>query len=1171
MNLIEAISTIRRLSESDNDNRENSKPYEIACKVLAENWAKDKLGSYKYDLFYRIRRPIDITITVQIPSLPTGPGKIIGGDASEINERHYFLECKFYGRPLGLDVLGKSYLMALRFKPVALVIVSNTAPTEIANNFAQWVCEQVGRDLSITYWNPLFDQSPSKNPEKRKFTNLKLDYKEKFIKAIEIDSWSVWRDETFDKTPIARSVLTNGIRKIELSPGEIIIFEISLKFPKINLSDLSIQMRLEGINSIIKIQLTENSKFGNIIRAKGEMSSWELNAGVEYRDCQIVITSRSGEDILKLGSDFPVINRIFDAIQLPDLRKGKAQDEYLKWKKSHGKPLLTVKGEGGVGKTYLCEQIAALAKKDGFHTSRSTLTVETGVGFISEFLWLLLPSEVRYEMRKLADVALTEEFIRTVVGNFDSVENNEITNSLAQLLLTERWPINGHEMIIQTIARLLVGSTRPLIFFVSNCQRVAEAPANILKTLLGALEQEGWGQVKVVLEYRDTVEDIGESWRVFLAWMDKTVGHRHRAVSINPLRKEELAGAFADMLITNDAIEATKIIIEKAGGNPLYLHNLFRILLEKNLLLPTLVNSKSNKIKFSLENLNNVRNFLVDLNPDVEMLLFQRIQYLHEDIKKTFPLGAFSIGLNSIFGSVLSVKLISILSSTTEKDIELLLIRFKDAGLLKRCGDDSFSFSHEFAKSAAKNWFCQSAESTNIALNAASSEIPNEYSMLLAKAKINSFLGRVEQAVESFNFAAQTAGSDFGKLLPCYLSIADELANGNSESICIAYHAAIEKATSMGYYLLGRREIINLNKKALSALEWHSGTLQITISDGLRRYYNHAISSAAIHLMEWDTYFEHTANAIDACKNELEMAQILNRVVKSAALNGHFIIAHSAGLLAISLQKNIDITLDKSLPNVLHGEMASMYLQFDIDVASSIVMMMLLNDVDDRQKVHDLIIAATVKFVTGDTFNCLNYLNSADEMIKKMGLSRLQINSSLLRGVLHLSQTRYRAAAEMFKIQGGIAAYQDNIRDEIKCGNNLLVARIAFGDIKGGVEIYERMIVIAKRNNKILDEQKLKVTISQINSIIKSSLKFVEPSLDEKLLYPRPSTEYSSNIFSVFFYNAITLNKWNPDLFIFDHLMLKNEFFSEVNEVRLPKAILDVFVNEFGISLKAIC
>ena len=131
--------------------------FELLCKKLAKQWAEENLIHSEYKIFYRKYEPIDIVVSEMRRNLNI-PGQIIA--ISKKVENEHFIECKLYKGNLGLEVLGKAYLMTLRYKPKSLIIATNSSLTDRAIDFAQWLQVQLN-DFVCTLWNP-FANSPHK-------------------------------------------------------------------------------------------------------------------------------------------------------------------------------------------------------------------------------------------------------------------------------------------------------------------------------------------------------------------------------------------------------------------------------------------------------------------------------------------------------------------------------------------------------------------------------------------------------------------------------------------------------------------------------------------------------------------------------------------------------------------------------------------------------------------------------------------------------------------------------------------------------------------------------------------------------------------------------------------------------------------------------------------------
>jgi hypothetical protein len=1165
MNATEALAVIRKVADVHDNHRNSAEQFERACLFLAEEWARDQLAGLTYSLSYRSRQPIDIMIFVDIPRLPAGPGRLVSfPDPGENHENTYYIECKLYGRPLGLNEVAKSYLMALRNRPIGLVIASNQIPTHPAHEFAQWISSQSARGIVISYWNPIDEGSPARSPRARQRRSVGSELDRPFA----LVSWSLARNGPFGQTPLAKSEAESGLQLLDLFPDDVLSFKAILKRTGAHRKGTEAHL-LVGDAEPVPMKLQEISSSG--LHVQCTLAAQDLVPGHLYQHSQLRIRTNAGENILTLGDGFPTFVQLADVIQLPDLRHGMVNRDYADWIKQRDKRLLTVRGEGGIGKTYFCEGLAKLAVQDGYHIAQTTLTVETGIGFVSEFLWLLLPAEIRHELKSLGDVALTESLIEAVLERHSQGDVDGISQSLARLLLSDRLLSGETEPIMQSIARLLVNSTRPLVFIASNCQRIADAPAYALKMLLGALEQEGWGNVRVILEYRNTTEHLNDTWRSVSEWMDRTLAHRRYDILLTSLDSASLKTVLGDVLVTPDIDEVTALIVDKAGGNPLYVSNLLRSLVDNNLARPTLSQHASTVRRYSVDSLPEVREFVTAISADVEMLLWERIAFYHEKFGRDSGIGAIVLGLNAVVGPVISSSLLAQLLDTSLREIELELMRFRAVGLVVRKGDDEFAYAHEFAHTAALKWFIRHPDNLDITLDAASSDVPVSYNMALAKGKLNAFLDRRVNAVEAFNAAAQLANGDFVRELPCYRHMADQLVSAQDEAACNAYHAAIGRLLKVGHYILGRRHMITVIEAALAHLDQRRVPLPSPTVNFYRQSYHHDICSASLHLLNWSAYQLHASKAIEYCRDELGMARILNRLVKFACMIGTPSIGRAAALLATAVQKSIAREIDPALPNVLMGEMAILYLQIDSSAAAVIVDTLLADPADDRQTAHDLAVAATVACVRGDRDASIEYLARADVFIAKYGLESLRTTSGIMHGVLDLLSGNPQMAADHFKRCSLNAAWQDNIRDELRCASNLLVARIACDDLSGAREVYERTLSLIQLVAASVDHDAAVALLAQAHAVSVHTFKVVPLTNEEAVLYPRLRTERRVNLFAVMMHNAHILSNWQPKIFAAPERWLGTLSAEPWRNEDLPHNVIGIWIAKLGAELQAIC
>lgn len=542
--------------------------FELYSLAIARKWAESTLTS-PYRIEYRTHEPIDILIEESEASdmLKLPNAKHVAGRAAP--QRH-FIECKLYGRDLSLSVVGVSYLHAFRERPRSLVIATNRELTGGAQEFASWLFNtQMGKTTTFYTWNP-FDQDGALAVGRDMAMEAPAETASGVHRSpVVIDRWSLKERMPFQDIPIASS---DGESRSEyfMRPDARLVFRAFLRNPVRGrrIGGITLRFQEPGHHPVL-VSLEKIGEIAGRLEVQGIIRASDLRPNVSYPRPDLDVAMSSGQDSLCGMPGFPFLHVEPKAIILSDLRADETDALYKRWMRTSGAPLMIVQGEGGAGKTYLCGQIAERAVRSGFRATHTPLEVRTELAFVTEMVWLLLSPDLR-ALLKETDHVLTG----SLLAELGAASGGSVTESdaaaLATLILEGRWEGSSPEILLQSIARLIVSSHRPLLFVISNAHRLSDSVAYGIRTLLAAIEAAGWGQVRMIIEARDTPEDLGSDWLNLKSWTVKALGHRIIEHTVRPLDEAGLRKSLTKSITSVDGQLMAKLIAGKSGGNPLF-------------------------------------------------------------------------------------------------------------------------------------------------------------------------------------------------------------------------------------------------------------------------------------------------------------------------------------------------------------------------------------------------------------------------------------------------------------------------------------------------------------------------------------------------------------------------------------------------------------------------
>jgi GTPase SAR1 family protein len=1077
--------------------------FEKFCKELAIKWANKNLIPGTYSIYYRKREPIDICISER-QSHKSLPGQIIG--ENRVSEYEHFIECKFYKNKLDLDDLGRTYIMTLRYRPKSLVIATNVMLTDRAVEFADWLGSQLS-DFACSVWNPLdtSDEYSVKNTPKEE-----SKYKSIHIKPFTVERWSLIEEDVFVKSQLASS-------SIELGPNTFVLNQEKSYSLEGIINGHKASKRIKSINLHI-VSTTGNNydfqvKFRNGVNNRivvfTSIEGLIRNEYYQLKEAFFVISSTSGQDIIPVKK-FPTLIVSVGSIKLPDLRGELSNSLYKKWMQDDSKSLLTLVGEGGIGKTYLCESICRKAKQDGYRVLHSALTLDSQPGFISELVWLLLPRDLRSTIQHYDNETFNEELLKYFFNSYADNQNELECKELRRLLTLKNWDKLNLEVISNAIVRVISSSSQSIILVLSNCHKLSTSCARVLKSLLSSLETNFWakGRLRIILEYRDTPEDQGSQWLRLFDWIKINLSNRILNRSLQKLNKEELKVSLNKLIISSSNSQVLNLIIHKSGGNPLFIKMLLLSLMEHEILVQK---TFSNNIQYSVESLPSFKSFLIELPYNIELLLIRRIDFWHKKFEDKGILSCgFLLGFQAFIGVEVSIQFLSNLLNEKTDTTEIIFLQLQEAGIVSRIQDDRFMFSHEFILEASKKWFSNRDDYERKIIVAIEKCKVSDFTSAFSKGRMEMLILRKSSAIESFNAALQFSDGSFIKMYSTHKEILQVFGIKDIDPNEIdLFLTNLKKTVSIGEYIGTSSEILSFNKVGIKVLK------SIEISEREKRPYLrqffHNMAHSSISSSSILNYIQFASSSLKYCSTEIEFAQFLNRFVKCCSNIGLFEIGRKAASLALQLQQILDENEDIDLESVILGDIYELYMPHSELTSNNIVKQLSACKSSKRQRSHNLHLIAHHHLLNFENEPDLQIWNELEEIISSSEIASMKLSQLSLSAIKDVINKDLDSAIEKFRKGYMDAAWSESIKEELFFGNNLLVLKHLVGEKRGLKSLLKRMFILIEKRG--IDNHKGKLISLYNNCELQVNSRFkleplkkdyleIVPSMNELRLTP---------------------------------------------------------------------
>jgi hypothetical protein len=478
---------------------------------------------------------------------------------------HVF-ECKHYGRTLELSTVAKLLVVGVRFQPTSLNIVSGTSLQPQVYEYARLLFSGLGNDTAM------FRRTFFHHYRASELLDLEIecdDSIEDIVKAlgkvgkerISDISWELTELRPFSEQIVAASykrnnaITLNGRWNYRL---KMTLFTVG--HPK------QLRCWIEGLPSEIrqyppKIEVTALDEKRHYVRFAQIIDPRSLEKTVEgYIALHVTYASLSHHVCTVPVTAIPPSNY---AELYPDLRQ-KATDEFADSLQRREAPrLLLLGGEAGVGKTHLCESIAV----------RLQLTGEFDINRFSAD-----PDSETTLLHTMLITVCTPAAARS--GNTDEWQElaTSLLNALSPVAETDvsRQPhAEPVEVLIPVLAELLIRAG-PRLLMLRDAHLLTEAAAREFGTLVGRLDDLGWGDVYCIVEYRTSEEESNTHWTKLESKLRARVNgclQRH----LEPLSVSQLNN-FLDSLFVHITPELKNAIWSVSGGVPLYLFSVLDLL-----------------------------------------------------------------------------------------------------------------------------------------------------------------------------------------------------------------------------------------------------------------------------------------------------------------------------------------------------------------------------------------------------------------------------------------------------------------------------------------------------------------------------------------------------------------------------------------------------------------
>lgn len=486
-----------------------------------------------------------------------------------------FIECKRHPGHIELDSAAKVFCAAIHQRPSRLCWVTLDGLSPQAWDYARYFFRTDGADdRSLTEIG--FEHVQLASLLGRPATDAADPApggRSSSVEALRVLDWQIVEQGTFYRQVVASAVAHPAV--IRLQHGRIYMLRAWVSKPSW-LSGAELQAALRAGGGV-------DPRFHNLRVAAASDAQLELEARV---DTAVVARTPAGTGPLtfelRLNSDLAGAQEPFPDLRVepspaifPDLRQDETVALAARFADPYGERIVFVSGEGGIGKSYLCQKAAEiLAQNHGFTAHAHSVLAASEHLVLRIALSLLRPAQ--------SGDPIGEPVLRELLDAWLAAEGSTQWSAPEAEGKTEqagRRPAGGDALLVGMCAGLLAASHVPRLLYVQNCQDLSPQEIKALGLLIVELDSRGWGGLRLLLEYRTTNERTSAFWQTFVRNVLENF-RPSKEVFVHPLDAQVVAAGVAGAFVTDDPAGLADTLIEKAGGNPLYLTQVIQHLVD---------------------------------------------------------------------------------------------------------------------------------------------------------------------------------------------------------------------------------------------------------------------------------------------------------------------------------------------------------------------------------------------------------------------------------------------------------------------------------------------------------------------------------------------------------------------------------------------------------------
>jgi tetratricopeptide (TPR) repeat protein len=609
---------------------------------------------------------------------------------------------------------------------------------------------------------------------------------------------------------------------------------------------------------------------------------------------------------------------------LGDLRAEESAALAARFASIGGEHVTFVSGDAGIGKSYLCQQVAALLHCAHGYTARAYSVLATADHLVLRIaLSLLTPEGAATAHERFVQHGALRAWLSQQGGDVGEAAPAVCKDHLAG------GPATVDAALVSTCARLLAGGNSRQLLYVQNCQDLSPQEIKALALLLAELDSTGWGGVRLLLEYRDGDEPAQAAWAAFVQNVLRNVP-ASREVRVSPLAPSRIVRGVESAFLTDDPRALVEALVSKAGGNPLYLNQVIQYFTEIGAC--RLIVDEQGKSRLVVDHWVTVRRRLDELPGRLQPLLRSRLRSFLErtcgDGGRALPFGEY-LALRSAVGPAFGrTRLAEVLGEAESRLAEMEWQLIGANVLANSSAEEGVAFVHDLMRLAAAQ-VGREAPGFRLAAERMERQLGDAVEAeALVGGTLNLWLQRNARALQWFETAYQAAHArgDYAVQREALLG-SSKAAEAISARTLQEKLRNVELLVALGWNEMqtgSQLEAVAVYRRAqerADELLRNGGIEERRVWRHEDTHIRHRIVTCLLHVQKYQEALDMMERLVGDIVEPERLFHILNRFVRFCCITNHPAAGWSAAQTACGLAE----TLDDDCVSIIMSDIGHMY------------------------------------------------------------------------------------------------------------------------------------------------------------------------------------------------------------------------------------------------------